>query len=29
MSYPKTPEEIRNLSRKQASLVIDSLLGNY
>ena len=29
MSYPKTPEEIRNLSRKQASLVIESLLGNY
>lgn len=29
MSYPKTPEEIRNLSHKQASLVIDSLLGNY
>lgn len=29
MPYPKTPEEIRNLSRKQASLVIDSLLGNY
>ena len=29
ISYPKTPEEIRNLSRKQASLVIDSLLGNY
>lgn len=29
MLYPKTPEEIRNLSRKQASLVIDSLLGNY
>lgn len=28
-SYPKTSEEIRNLSRKQASLVIDSLLGNY
>lgn len=29
MSYPKMPEEIRNLSRKQASLVIESLLGNY
>lgn len=29
MLHPKTPEEIRNLSRKQASLVIESLLGNY